>query len=442
MKRSWIISTLAVVMFLTTLLVFTSRANYHNAVEQPVNKEVTTSKGKMSGKNNDSPKEFRLTESQLKMSDNNNDFACNLFRTIYKKKKDNSSIIVSPISVSYLLGMLNEGADGQTRQQVTDVLGLGGSVEEINEYFKKMINESPYVDTTVTVKTANCINFIAGYKLIPQYQADMQNYYNAQVGSIGSNPSDIVEKINNWCKTHTDGMIPELIKKEDLNPNLVMCLLNAICFKASWTKKFDPEETRIMNFTKRGGKTVKRKMIHHKIKAAYGKNDLCEMLRLPYGYGSYSMYVLLPNKGKTVDDIIQNLSAEKLEQQRKRDMTFCEVDILLPRFTTESETQLVNVLSAMGMPRAFGDGAEFPNMIQGHEKDLYVSMMKQKAKIEVVEEGTKAAAATIAEMVTLSASLNEKRPRSVNFHATRPFVYYIIERESGAIFFMGTYCGD
>lgn len=442
MKRSWIISTLAIVVLLTTFLALTSHANHHNAVEQPVNKEATSSQGEMSGKNNDSRKEFRLTESQRKMSDNNNDFACNLFRNIYKKKKGNSSIIVSPISVGYLLGMLNEGADGETRRQITDVLGLGGSVEEINEYFKKMINESPYVDTTVTVKTANCINFIAGYNLIPQFRADMQNYYDAQVGAIGSNSGDIVERINNWCKTHTDGMISELIKKEELNSNLVMYLLNAICFKASWTKKFDPEETRNMNFTKRGGKTVKRKMMHRKNKAAYGKNDLCEMLRLPYGYNSYSMYVLLPNKGKTVDDIIRSISAEKLEQQRKHDMTFCEVDILLPRFTTESESSLVDVLSAMGMPRAFGIGAEFPNMVQSHKDDLYVSMIKQRAKIEVEEEGTKAAAATIAEMVTLSASLDEERPRSVNFHATRPFVYYIIERESGAIFFMGTYCGD
>ena len=442
MKRSWIISTLAVVAFLTTLLALTSHANHHNAAEQPANKEATSSQGKMSGKKNDSRKEFKLAESQRKMSDNNNVFACNLFRTIYKKKKGNSSIIVSPISVSYLLGMLNEGADGQTRRQITDVLGLGASVEEINEYFKKMIDEAPYVDTTVTVKTANCINFISGYNLIPQYRADMQNYYNAQVGSIGSNSGDIVEKINNWCKTHTDGMIPELIKKEELNPNHVMYLLNAICFKAPWTKKFDPEETRNMNFTKRGGKTVKRKMMHHKIEAAYGKNDLCEMLRLPYGHESYSMYILLPRKGKTVDDIIRSLSAEKLEQQRQRNMTFCEVDILLPRFTTESESSLVNVLSAMGMPRAFAMGAEFPNMVQGHKDDLYVSMMKQRAKIEVVEEGTKAAAVTIAEVTCCAASLNPKKPRSVKFHATRPFVYYIIENHSGAIFFMGTYSGD
>lgn len=119
-----------------------------------------------------------------------------------------------------------------------------------------------------------------------------------------------------------------------------------------------------------------------------------------------------------------------------------EVDILLPRFTTESETFLSGILSIMGMSRAFSMRAEFPNMAQDHKDDLYVSMIKQKAKIEVKEEGTKAAAVTIVELSLKSASLNEEKPRIVEFHATRPFVYYIVEKRTGAIYFMGTYCGD
>ena len=434
MKRNWIFSTLAAVVLLTTLVVFITDDNFLSAKEQPVNEDITSTQPEVSDINNDYPKDIRLTESQRKMCDNSNDFACNLLRTIYKQKKDNRSIIMSPISVSYVLGMLNEGADGETRQQITDVLGLDASVEEINEYFKKMVDEVSKVDKTVTIKTANYIGVKSGISLIPQYKADMQQYYDAQIDALS------IDKINNWCDTHTDGMIPQII--EELDPNTVMCLLNAICFKASWTHNFDPEKTRNINFTKRNGKTVKRKMMHRQLNAAYGKNNLCKMLRLPYGCNSYSMYVLLPNKGKTVDDIIRNLSAEKLEQQRKRDMSFHEVDILLPRFTTESKIGLVDVLSAMGMPLAFGRSAEFPNMAQGHKGDLYVSMMMQKAKIEVEEEGTKAAAVTIALMATKSAVLIEEEPKIVEFHAKRPFVYYIIENNTGTIIFMGTYCGD
>jgi TonB family protein len=181
-------------------------------------------------------------------------------------------------------------------------------------------------------------------------------------------------------------------------------------------------------------------MMHVAIKAAYGSNNLCKMLRLPYGNGSYSMYVLLPHEGKTVGDIIQNLSAQQLEQQRTQEMAIHNVEVLMPRFTTESEIELEQVLSSMGMPLAFHPlAAQFSKMIKGEE--LWVSMMMQKAKIEVNEKGTKASAVTIAKGVTKSFT-GGNRTSYVEFHATRPFVYYIVDNSTGTIYFMGTYCGE
>ena len=375
------------------------------------------------------------TANQGKTAEGNNDFACNLFRTIYEQKK--GSTIVSPISVGYVLGMLNEGAGGETRRQITDVLGLGGSVQEINKYFKKMMDDAQSIDPSVTLKNANCIYFKLGKSINPKYKADMQNYYDANVEAINFNSSNIVNKINNWSKTHTDGLIPELVTKGELNPRAVMYLLNAVYFKSSWTDQFDPWSTRDMDFITHDGKTVKLPMMNREGMAAYGKNDLCKMLCLPYGNKAYSMVVLLPNEGKTTDDIIRNLSAQKLKEWQSQMWTE-DVDILIPRFTTESETHLEAILSSMGMPRAFGGNAEFPNMLKGHHDDLYVSMMKQKAKIEVNEEGTKAAAVTVAEEVSIGIVEHFYK----YFYATRPFVYYIMEKSTGAIFFMGTYCFD
>ena len=410
---------MAVVVLMSILLALGSNGIPVNAREQFVGKEST------------------LTTFQSDMPENNNDFACNLFRNIYEQ--EHGSIVVSPISVSYLLGMLHEGADGKTRQQINDVLGLGGSVEEINKYFKKMMDEAANVDSKVTVKIANCLDFISGYKLIPQYKADMQYYYNAQVDAVSFNEDVILNKINSWCKKNTDGMIPELLSKGELNPNRVMYLLNAVYFKASWTEKFDPEKTRDRHFTKLDGTTVKHPMMHLLTKAYYGENNQCKLLRLPYGNKGYSMVVLLPNEGKTINDIIKSLSAQSLEEQLHQ-MTSTKVDIQMPRFATESETHLEKVLSSMGMPLAFNrEAAEFPNMIQV-SNDLYVSMMKQKAKIEVNEEGTKAAAVTIAEVSERSAMPNRRLYEE--FHATRPFVYFIVENTTGSILFMGTYCGD
>ncbi len=446
MKRFWIFGTVATVVLMSTILIFAS-SSVINAGVTPEKEDAQLAESQRKKENarlaesQHKKEDVQLSESQLKMRDNNNDFACNLFRTITKQKK--GSTIVSPISVSYLLGMLNEGADGYTRQQITDVLGLGGSVKEINEYFKKMMNEASNIDPCVTVKIANCIdvNSAMHISLIPQYKADMQKYYNAQIDALDFSDLSSLRHINNWCKTHTEGMIPQILSEKEFEPSTVMYLLNAVYFKASWAWEFDPEDTRDMNFTRENGTTVKRKMMHRGIETAYCKNDLCEMVCLPYGCDSWSMYVLLPNKGKTIGDIIRSLSAKKLEALRNNMSYYDHVDILLPRFATESETPLESVLSSMGMPSAFSGGAEFPNMAQGHKDDLYVEMMKQKAKIEVNEEGSEAAAITIAGMMTLSARIDEE-PRTAKFHATHPFVYYIVEKSTGAIFFLGTYYGD
>lgn len=383
-------------------------------------------------------KDILLTAPQRKMLNGNNDFACNLLRAINEQKRGDGSFVVSPVSVSYLLGMLNAGADGNTRQQITDVLGLDASVQEGNKYFKKLIDEAPYVDSKVTVKIANCIdvNSARGISLFPQYEADMQKYYKAQIDALDFTNGRSLDRINDWCDIHTNGMIPQILDR--LEPDAAMYLLNAVYFKASWTEKFDRSATREMNFTKQNGSTVMRQMMHLKTKAAYGENDLCKMLRLPYGSSGYSMYVLLPCKGKTVSDIITSLSAKTLKQQQMREMAIREVDILLPRFTTTSETDLKGILSSMGMPLAFDSyRADFPNMAQGSE-DLYVSMMKQKARIEVDEEGTKAAAVTAAAVTRSASNIRQ----GYTFHATHPFVYYIAEASTGTIFFMGTYCGD
>ena len=380
-------------------------------------------------------KSIVLSEMQKKMRDNNNDFACRLFRAINEVNGDNS-LFMSPISVSYVLGMLNAGADGETRDQIMDVLGLGNDAAAINAYFKKMIDEAPYVDPSVTLKIANAIdvNSALDVNLNPQYASDMKGFYDAQIGALDFSKSTTLDIINNWCDTHTDGMIPNIL--DEVDARAVMYLMNAIYFKAIWTEKFDPKETCEKNFTTTGGQTVKCQMMHRLAPAKYGHNELYSALCLPYGSGGYSMYVLLPNEGKTVDDVIQSLTGEGIDQLDS-EMSSQNVDVLLPRFTTSSDIRLEGILSSMGMPLAFTGDAEFPNMVV-EKYDLYVSMMKQKAKIEVNEDGTKAAAVTIAAMKTFSASGNDY----TCFHATRPFVYFIMEASTRSIFFMGTYQGN
>lgn len=169
MKRNWIFGTLGIVVLMAVLLAFAKGGDHHhnNVEEQPVEQ-------------NDTP--TATVEGEI--LDNHNDFACNLFRALFKREQGNSSIVVSPIGVGYLLGMLNDGADGKTRQQITDVLGLDGSVEEINEYFKMMMDATSGDDSRVTVRIANSIDINSQYSLIARYRTEMQRYYNAQCEAL------------------------------------------------------------------------------------------------------------------------------------------------------------------------------------------------------------------------------------------------------------------
>ena len=369
------------------------------------------------------------------LSGNNNAFACNLLRAINRQSE--GSFVVSPISVTFMLGMLNAGAEGMTRQEITDVIGLDGSVGEINEFCRKMILDASQMDSTVTIKMANCIiaNSARGIILKPEYDDEMQHYYMAETNTFNFGNSSALDKVNRWCNITTDGNIPSILDKID--PQEVMYLLNAIYFKANWTEKFNSSSTRPMAFTLPDGSTRELKMMHGFRKAAYCSNNDYQMVYLPYGNQSYGMCILLPVENKTTDDIIENLTAEELERmiQSKR---MRQVDILFPRFNTSSPHNLNDLLSAMGMPRAFSERlAEFPNMALNAE--LYVNRMMQKARIEVNEQGTEASVVTMGAMRKKSVNIITDY---VNFHAKRPFVYFIIDSSTHSIFFMGTYRGE
>jgi serpin B len=277
------------------------------------------------------------------------------------------------------------------------------------------------------------VNSTLGIGLLPQFVDDMKHYYYAQIDALDFTKSSTLDKINSWCKDHTDGMIPSIL--DQLSPNQAMILLNAIYFKADWSAKFNKKNTRKMDFTLPNGTTAKRNLMHIKVRTLYGQNDTCSVLRLPFGSGAYGMYVLLPAEGLSLEELIQGMSFQNLNALLKNTF-FGDIDILLPKFETSSNTQLIQPLSDMGIISAFNPfGADFSNMTNA---PLYVSQMLQKAKIEVNEDGAKAAAVTMAGLV-----LTSYQPYyNFDFHATRPFLYLILEESTRSIFFIGTYCGD
>lgn len=391
---------------------------------------------------------IELTQEQHSFVNKNADFSFNLFRTISQMPEGKKSSIVSPISVTYVMGMLNDGAAGKTAKEITSVLGFGeGDSKAVNEFCQKLIEGAPKTDPSVTLEIANTViaNKHHDVKFESQYEKDMKNYYSAEMNRLDfSKKTETLKQINGWCNKKTHGMIPQILNEQELKADALLLLMNAIYFKATWTEKFDKKNTRNDTFTTESGQQKTMPMMHRKAKAIYSENDVCSMLNLPYGSGDkWAMKILLPKEGKTVDDIICSLNTETWRQLGSEGW-HPVVDIDIPRFSTAFETDLTKPLSAMGAPSMFTQNvAEFPNICSNFKNNLYVGLMKQKAAIEVTEEGTKASAVTIAEIeCTANMSGPQEKPMNVDFHANRPFVYVIHEYSSGVIFFLGTYRGE
>ena len=383
-------------------------------------------------------KPIQLTEAQRVMRDDNNGFAWRLFQTMREQQGEGSTVL-SPISVTCLLGMLNAGAAGTTRDEITAALGFGNDAEAVNEFCKKMIEGAPNVDPAATVKIANCIdvNSAMGLSLLKQYVNDMKKFYNAQIDALDFTKSSTLDKINSWCSKNTNGMIPSIL--DEINPNAAMYLLNAIYFNADWAEKFDVNDTRNSSFTRVDGSVVTQPLMHRKAIALCCESDLCSMMCIPFGSGGYQMYVMLPAEGKTVNDLIREMTQQSLtDHLNAGNMTAHEIDILMPKFEIVSDIDLLEILKSMGITTAFTPVADFSNMSNA---DLYVSKIRQKAKIEVNEDGAKASAVTIAEKLYTSVGGPQEYQKS-EFHANRPFLYLILEESTHSIFLIGTYCGE
>lgn len=373
-----------------------------------------------------------LSDEQRSALRSGNEFAVNLFKT----QTNMSSNVMSPLSVSYLMGMLANGANGNTQKEILKTLGVGDlSLQTLNETYRAVLNTAATRDESTTINIANCVAVDKRYSIKPSFTDVVKTMYDANVESLDFTSHKSVDVINGWCDKQTNGMIPKIV--DNLSAADVAVLMNAIYFEGTWTNKFEKDQTKEENFQGYTRDIKRVKMMRQEDKFRYVNKEDFEAVELPYGNRSYSMMVLLPKSGVSISEMMQPLDAEKLELIG-RDMEKCVVDLKLPKFTINTSLSLNEPISKLGAPIMFKSGsANFSNM---SDASVYISKMFQKAKIEVSEEGTKATAVTVG-MVALT-SLNPNELHKVKFYANRPFVYVITERQSGAIFFIGQYLGD
>ena len=385
------------------------------------------------------PKQIELTADERQLVQSNNDFAFRLFRAA----RTDESQLLSPLSITFDLGMLNNGADGITREEINTVLGsadVGSSQSEasqgpsvadvINRFCLKLLTETATLDEKTRVAIANNIyvNTSAGNQLLPAFIETAKTYYDATPESRDFYDGKTRDVINQWGSDHTEGMIKEAIKEDEFNPDAVSYLLNALYFKGEWTHKFDAAQTRRHQFDE-GRKEVQ--MMHQESEFSYAESKTYQSIVLPYGNKAYQMTVFLPKYGRTIADVLNELNGKNWQQA---DYDNCQVNLYLPKFETSTDMRLEDVMMALGMPNAFLGGYGFNEFCN---VNVYIGMMKQVAKIKLDEEGTEASAVTVIEMDKWAG-----QPRYTEFVADRPFLYVISERSTGAIFFIGQYMGE
>lgn len=357
----------------------------------------------------------------------NTEFALKMFNALLEADKD-KNIFISPVSISVALAMTMNGAAGETFDGMMETLQFSGlTLEDVNKNFLNLLESLEYSDKDVLLTLANSIWIAPDYKaeISESFIESVEKYYLSGVFEATS-----PEVINKWIEDHTGGQIKDMIKEfPDL---LVMYLVNAIYFKGAWTTTFDKDDTYETDFTKEDDSTVKVNMMAFKDMAEYNSyvSDKVIGIRLPYGREKISFYAFAPIEWdyQPVDEFIKSLDQASFDEIIG---SFSEHElggIHLPKFKIEYEKDLNEILSAFGMDKAFSGG--FDNMVKvDSAADPYISLVKHKSFIEVTEEGTEAAAATIVEIV------DESMPST--FMGNRPFFFVIRDDRNGTILFMG-----
>jgi serine protease inhibitor len=353
------------------------------------------------------------------------DFGVDLFQEIVRQEPPNTNLFISPLSVSYALGMTLNGAAGSTWDGIAQTLRLQGlSQEQINESYLSLMQLLTSMDPKVTFEIANSIWYRQGWTFRDVFLNSTRNYFDAEVTALDFSGPDALGIINGWVDDKTYGRIPEII--DQISPQTVMFLINALYFKGKWLYEFDPDDTRTETFTKSDGSTVSCQMMLQYGDLEYVSTSGFQSVNLPYGDGGFSMAVILPNHDNTVATLVADLD-NVLAQVQIADFNPREMELGLPKFTLEYELTMNDVLKAMGMDIAFTNMADFTGMYE--PGGLYISEVKHKTFVKVDEEGTEAAAVTSVEIREVS------MPPMILVN--RPFLFVIRETQSDGIIFIG-----
>ncbi|WP_366924516.1 serpin family protein [Metallumcola ferriviriculae] len=357
----------------------------------------------------------------------NSQFAFNIFKQLDKEDRD-QSIFTSPLSISTALTMTYQGAETTTKEAMAKTLGYTGIEDgQLNESYKNLIRYLKQLDKKVEMNIGNSLWVRAGEDINEEFLAVNKDIFDASVTQLDFSKETAAGEINQWISDATNEKIEKMIDPP-ISANVVMYLINAIYFKGDWAEQFDKDNTYAAQFHAGDGSTREVMMMSKNGKVEYGQGDNFKAVRLPYGSGNVAFYSILPDENVPISDFIAELNLNRWEAIRDSISEKEEVQLRLPRFKLEyGIKKLKDSLVRLGMGEAFSVTADFSGIRDG----ISISRVLHKAVIEVNEQGSEAAAATVVEMKESAAA------EPLTFIANRPFLFIIADDETGTILFLG-----
>lgn len=354
------------------------------------------------------------------------DFAVRLFKAGHT---DGENTLISPLSVMYALSMVSNGAEGETLQQMEAVLGM--PVDELNIYLYTYM-QSLQKNDTFKVTNSIWFNEEKGFKANRDFLQKNADYYGAKLNKAPFN-EQTRKDINDWVRKNTNEQIPEMLSKID--EDTLMLLANTLSFDAKWPLPFEERQLKEGKFTLEDGTQRDATFMNGSSTTYFETDDAVGFMKRYYG-GDYGFVAMLPNEGVSLSDYVATLDGKALRAMLESPAEYTNVHFSIPKFETESDIKLVEILGEMGMPNAFDvQNAELGKIgtLDSGDK-LYIDSVVHKTHILVDEKGTKAAASTGIGIAGGAAGTPEQK----YVYLDRPFVYMIVDCKNHVPLFIGT----
>jgi serpin B len=369
----------------------------------------------------------------------NTAFAVDLYQTL---KEDRDNLFYSPYSISLALAMTYAGAEGETAQQMADVMHFPAPEAQMHAEFnaldQKLTNlgedqEIPEgMGDAFQLNIANALWGQQDFSFMPAFLDTLSRHYGAGLNTVDfkQNPEGSRKTINQWVSDETEEKIRDLIPQGGVTADTRLVLTNAIYFQAGWTTPFAEEETREESFYLLDGEEIQVPMMGYDKteRFPYLKGENYQVVEMPYLGNQTSMLVIVPDQG-AFESVEENLTAGQVSEIRQN-LKSESLQLRFPKFEFRTKFNLTQSLAGMGMTLPVSREADFSGMTE--ETELYISNVFHQAFVAVDEEGTEAAAASAVAMDVTSVGAEP-----IELTVDRPFLFFIQERETGAILFMG-----